>query len=124
MVVAPSPGANGSTMVHNVRARDAPSSRAASKIDCGTASKKFLSTHTVKGTCIALYTKIRTKAADNGGETERTVSTQSNETTESDFRTEQICCPRAPSRCDGENEKPATKRRRHASRGDCAESGH
>ena len=43
----------GSTIVQKVRARVAPSRRAASKIDVGTASKKFFSTQTVNGTCIA-----------------------------------------------------------------------
>src|SRR5262249_34933935 len=51
---APSPGATtGSTIVHNVCARDAPSSRAASNSEAGTASKKFFRTQTVNGTCIA-----------------------------------------------------------------------
>ena len=54
IAVAPRPGAaSGSTIVHSVRARDAPSRRAASKIDRGTAAKKFSSTQMVKGTCIA-----------------------------------------------------------------------
>ena len=54
MAAAPRPGATiGSAIDHSVRARDAPSSRAASNSDGGTASKKPFSTHTVKGTCIA-----------------------------------------------------------------------